>query len=371
MEKEQNDPKKDGDFDISFHYQGSTNPSAKGGASEKEISLEDIIGKSKFVFVQIGLLFKWLLHLVEWLLHLVEWLFLFGVRKSLWFIGFVFVGFIVSYATYKAAKPAYSSLMVTRMNVLDNAFAIKFINELGTSAHDSAEWNQLLSLPDTMGKHVVSINAYWGVDYNGDGIMDFIDFKRTFNRPRTTFEDTTYVLLTDVFYIQALVYNIDVLPYISQAIVEKINNNPHVLKQNAVRKAQTQAKIDEINHQIKLLDSLQRYEYFIKPGKHDSKSNNSYSTQIQGQLMVFTEKEQRLYHNDVLQLYTARLELERQLEFQEPMTVIRDINSSTLLETNFTSYATKGIIVSFSLALLWALLWDNRKWLTKKIVEPS
>lgn len=326
----------------------------------------EVLGKTGGALGKAG---RKLLDLCKSLYAFAEKLFVYGVQKSLWFVTFIMVALILSYVWYKAAKPVYSSIMVAQVNVLDNAFAIDFVNGLGRSATQPAEWQKIFNLPDTvLAQQISSVGAYWGIDYTMDGAMDMVDFNNKFSRPQ---KDSVYFRIPDKFYVRAMVYDREVLPYITKGIVEKFSSNQFVRQQNELRKAQLKERIVELSYQIRLLDSLQRYEYFIKPSKSSKADKSNMVAQTQGQMMIFTEKDQRLYHGDILSLHNERLSLEHQLQRSEPVTVLQDIDVAPSMETTYMSLAKPMAIYAFLLAIVCALVWDNRRWWMDKIFHSQ
>ncbi|MDR1226650.1 MAG: hypothetical protein LBK47_07100 [Prevotellaceae bacterium] len=312
--------------------------------SANEIDLLEVLGK------------VW-----HWVERIVQIVFVFFVRKSLWFISFIAVILIGDYITYKATKPLYYTVMTAKMNVLDNAFAINHINELNASATSGPEfWMAEFNLPDTaIAKHINFIGGYWGVAFSKQrDYAEAVDFKGNYAR-----DTVNNRRIEDRFYVAVKVYNKDVQPYLTKGVVDNICNNQFAQEQNNLRKAQLQERISELSRQIRVLDSLQRYEYFLKDAKVAKPSG--------GQLMVLAEKEKTLYHNEILKLYSERQKLERELQLNpDPVTVIQGFGVTSQLEVKFIDTAKQAVVFGFFLALIAALVWDNRKWLIEKIVKP-
>ncbi|GHU96975.1 hypothetical protein FACS1894156_8470 [Bacteroidia bacterium] len=334
-----------------------------------EIDLADVLGKfGAFAWRAAQQLGK----AIRYLCKVVGVVLMFMLRNILWLGIAGVLGLVMSYMSYTSHKggggATYRSDMVARMNVETNDFAVKFINDFGRSASTPQRWKTLLNLPDTiLARQVVSINAYWGVDYNGDKIMDVIDIKRQYNK--AVWRDSGYVgeytILSDRFYVVMVTKSAEVVPYIEKAIKDKINNNPALLRQKEVDKNAIKTQIADIDYQIKTLDSLQRYEYFSK-SKEGKRNSTSLLLQTQGQIVEFTERDQRLLHKEVLELQKERLKWVTKLQSVEQEDIIEILQSPTdvlIQEISFSNFSV-SILLSFLIGMTVILLVvRNRKWL--------
>ncbi|GHT11583.1 hypothetical protein AGMMS4956_04830 [Bacteroidia bacterium] len=346
--------------------------------ADGEVDLVDVLG-------QFGT-FAWrvaqqLSKAIRWLWKALSVVLLFILRNILWLSIAVALGIALSYLSYQSRlkNPAvYRSDMVARMNVETNDFAIKFINDFGKSASTPQQWKQLLNLPDTLlATQIVSIAAYWGVDYNGDKLLDAIDMQHQYNQP--TLRDSGYIL-SDRFYVVILTSSAEVVPYIEQAMKDKINSNPVLQRQKEVDKNAINTQIAAIDYQIKTLEELQRYEYFTKA--KETKKGNANLLQTQGgQLIELHERDQRLLHNEVLALQRERLVLVEKLTRVEQDDMIEILQSPCDVLIQQTTYAAKSpsdvlipttytdlsyfeiILLCLIVASIIILAINNKKWL--------
>jgi hypothetical protein len=253
-----------------------------------------------------------------------------------------------------------------KMNMLNNSLTKEYVNSLTNAAPCDSVWKDAIGLPNyDIAKQILSVKAYWAVDYNYDGVIDAVDNKNKYNHPVKW--DTIMapgVLVRDRFYVILTSNAPTTVQYVSKGIEEKIRNNPYLKTELEIQRNAIIARIQETDYQIKMLDSLQRYEYFSK-----SRENGRNATQLfmqpQGQMIEFQEKDQRILHSEALALQDARIALKTQLESPE-MEVISD-DVGILVKRIKYSFA---IMTMFWLALLVAVFWDNRRWVLQQILSP-
>ena len=323
--------------------------------SQNEIDLIEISGK---MAEKIGQFFKWITLVAQ---HLLVFL----LRKILWF-ALVFV-LILGYSrlTRQAPSSFYSTMMVARISVLDNAFAINYINSLNASLANPEFVQKAFDLPSVeLAGQIRSIEAFWGVSYFGQG-TDVIDFEQKYTVP-AALRDTTTQRVDDRFYIRARVLSSEVQPYLTKGLIENINSLPYLQEANADRKINVQAQISDLNSQISRLDSLQRYEYFVKDARN-------MRPQQMGQLLLFTEGEKQLYHEEIMRLREERAQLESDLLLNpDPVTVIQGFETNLQHEQSASASSTRRrLMKGFLLTFVLALAWDNRKWLKAKMKEQG
>jgi hypothetical protein len=337
--------------------------------ADNEVDLSEVMGKIGNLLWRLGERLVWLVKIILLaLLRVVSVCLAFLVRNFWWFVGTGAVALLLVFVMNKVQKPYYRADLVARMNVGDNPFAVKYINDLGHSANSDTAWVQVLGIPDTgLSKKIKSIGASWGVDYNGDGVMDVIDIKDTYNRKvvRDSGWTDEFSVLRSRFYIVVNMYSSDVLPYVAQCIIDKFNTNPYLIKEKELSIAAIESSIDAIDRQITLLDSLQRYEYFIR-SKEEGKSSQRKNLfiQPQGQMIEFSDHDQRLLHNEALPLYNSRVALQANLKrIQEtPMIeLMQDGTGVMIRQSNLKQLVLVNFGALFVLLVLFLLWKENRQ----------
>lgn len=234
---------------------------------------------------------------------------------------FTITGFVIGLALFFSGfSKDLSSEMVASSNSLRNDEMINYINNLNElcKAGNKVDLGKFLNLELTTASKITSIKALWSYDRNRDGLPDFIDYKGTFEIKAT---DTIQKRLWDRFYVKATSTDPSVFSKLQEGIKTYVNSNLYIKELNDNRKTQQKAMITEIDNEIKKLDSLQKFEYFQKNRIVPQVSAN--------QMVLFTEKDRRLYHKDIFELFNQKQSLEKSLAVApDPITVIQDFTVS-------------------------------------------
>ena len=119
--------------------------------------------------------------------------------------------------------------------------------------------------------------------------------------------------------------------------------------------------IARIDKEMAELDSLKHTDYFDV--------NEKYKMEKNGALMMVSEKDKHLYHNDILYLLAKKQSVERDL-YPEPFKVIQDFNTPMISVNNTVNNFKTNAIVILLLATIIALLFDQRKNI-KLLIEKS
>lgn len=277
------------------------------------------------------------------------------IRKSLWIIFFSILGLLLSYVLFKNTNQYYYSEMVIRSNAMDNTNIIRSLNILNDLFINKnyEEVSNSLGISIVQAKKIKSINAYFGIDLNKDGVVDFVDYKNTYNP-----KDTNQNRILNIFYLKVGVYDQSVLLDLKEGIKKYVKTNPFILNNNEIRKEQTMLLIKEYSNEIEKLYNLQKIQYFELP--RIQKSGN-------GQILVFNEKEFKLYHNEIIDLINKKLALEKELAINpEPITIIQEF--SQLSRTNNLLFYIKFLVPIFSLlGLCLSLIWQHKYSILQKI----
>ena len=239
--------------------------------------------------------------------------------------------------------------MVARSNSMNNAIivnSINLLNDLFINKNYSALGNYLGTSAEEA-KKIKSIDAYYGIDINRDGVTDFIDYDNKYDP-----KDTTQKRLSDIFYLKIKVYDESVFTNVRDGIKRYISTNPYVEDNNTVRKQQAKRMIKEFEDEIHKLDSFQKIQYFEVPKMQKTGSS---------QTILFNEKESKLYHNEIIELYHRKQKLEKELEINpDPITVIQDFTQLSNAENSLLKVVMLWVIFFAILGLLSSLLWEYR-----------
>lgn len=296
---------------------------------EREIDLIDLMGR----------FFSWLGRVCKSALKNTVY---FLVRNFFFYLVGIALVVVLTMWQGKFVSMYYYCEMVVQSKAINSAEAINLVNN----------WNYLSQMPDSLANNIRSIKSTFVLDYNRDGIGD--DFE-TFSGKS---QSDTVILnsrLSDVFCVQAQFYNANnraMLAEIKNELFKYLGNDNWVIICNKNRLEGTQAKIDRINKEIAVLDSLELTDYFDASKKYQMDRN--------GALMIVSEKEKYLYHNDIFELLELKREVERDF-YPEPFKIIQDFSTPMVSVNNTSNNFRQNLIVILIITTFVALLFDQRK----------
>lgn len=267
-----------------------------------------------------------------------------------YFTAIVLVG-VLTILQGKFADKYYYCEMVVQSKAINATEAVNLVNN----------WNYKIQLPDTLIGGIKSINGTFVLDYNRDGYGDdFEVYNGKFSR------DTVVVnnRLSDVFCVQAQIYNADnriTLDEIKKELFEYLESDSWVINCNKIRQEENLAMIARIDKEIAVLDSLKETEYF--------NASERYKMDKNGALMMVSEKDKHLYHNDIIKLLSQKQEVERDF-YPEPFKIKQDFSTPMESVNNLFNNFKQNLIVILIITTLVALFFDQRKKL-KQLVQKS
>lgn len=244
------------------------------------------------------------------------------------------------------ANPVYSSDMVLRTNVIDNAQLISHINRLQTL--DKKSLSETLNIPQETIKNIINIGAFWIVDLNKDKVPDHVDYNNSHN-----IYDTTNIRMTDRFNVRVNIKTPQDLDIIRDGIIRYIENEPQFVQRNRIRLAHNKELIERLNRDIMNLDSLQKVKYFEETRKRTSQTG--------GQIVFMQEQNTQLLYNDIYTLYNRKQALESELDiYKGIVTLLSDFSQPTSRINGLSYYAKEYVPKILIITLLVLILLSNR-----------
>ncbi len=279
-------------------------------------------------------------------------------RKSLWIVAFTIIGLIVAYVLYQVSRRFYSSEMTAISNSINNTYVVNSINMLNDlfKQRNYSIAASYLNIDISRAQQIKSVEAFYTIDINKDGIPDYTDYKREYDP-----KDTLVKRLNSYFVIRLKVYDEGVFAQVRDGIKSYIYKNKFVVDNNNERIRQNKILIETIENEIRKLDSLQKVEYFELPQMQRASSN---------QMVVLNEKDRKLYHDQKLALEREKLKLEKDLNINsEPITVVQDFTPLSKAENPYSRYAVRIGLFFAILGFISSLLWQYRLTIFKLIKE--
>lgn len=250
---------------------------------------------------------------------------IFMVRRWLPLTLSVVVAIGVAYLMKSTTPSIYTSDMVLRSNVIENAQMISFINRLQTLDKDT--FAKTLGLSKETSDNVSSIGAYWIIDLNKDRVPDNVDYRNSHN-----IYDTTNIRMVDRFDIQVNIKSPQNLDQIRDGIIKYIESDRLFQQRNNIRLAQNKELLERLNIDIEQLDSLQKVKYFEETRKRASQTG--------GQIVFMQEQNTQLLYNDIYNLYYRKQNLKAEADlYNGIVTVLSDFSIPSTRINGITYYA--------------------------------
>ena len=307
-------------------------------SEEREIDLIDLMGR----------FFSWLGRVCKSALLGITY---FLIRNFYFYIVAIAIVVVLTILQGQFADKYYYCEMVVQSKAINATEAVNLVNN----------WNYKIQLPDTLIGGIKSINGTFVLDYNRDGFGDgFEVYNGKFSR------DTVMVnnRLSDEFCVQAQIFNADnriTLDEIKKELFEYLESDSWVINCNKIRQEANLAMIARIDKEIAVLDSLKETEYFNESERYTLDKN--------GALMMVSEKDKHLYHNDIIKLLSQKQEVERDF-YPEPFKIKQDFSTPMESVNNLFNNFKQNCIIILIITTLVALIFDKRESL-KLLVEKS
>lgn len=282
----------------------------------------------------------------SWVYGLAVWCLRFVYKERMYLLGAL--GCAVAFTLFWA-RPANREFQMEseiRISVLDAFYFKEGIAGLDYKCKnkDAAGLAQSLKIPFDVAEEVKQIRGYYIVDLMKDGTPDEVCYGE--------YEaDSTKQIMKDRLELRVMVGDSSKIALVANAILRYFEENDYVTGVNKRRLVQLDDRISNLNKEVVMLDSLRKYEYFVKRGKE---------MKLEGPLIV-TEKSQQLYYNDILSLAKQRDEstLER-IVYPNALNYVRDF--VMVKETNkYPRTFAYSFLAFAALALFIAFFVQNRK----------
>ncbi|UCG28699.1 MAG: hypothetical protein JSV24_04900, partial [Bacteroidales bacterium] len=271
----------------------------------------------------------------------------------------VIIGGAFGFIRFKTTKRFYSSDMIAQINATNAGEMMSHINDLHNLCREG-NYNVLseyLKLDSNIAVKIKDINAFWIIDQNKDGIGDYVDYQNDFD-----LNDTSHTRISNRFNLQVEVYDNTGFMDVTEGLYNYVAANPYLTNLNENRKRRIKELIVQVDEELLKLDSLQQYEYF---------KNEPEREKTDGQMLIWNEKELKLLHPDLIQLFRLKQQYEKELEiFPDVITVIKDFTPLAQVENPKSSYIIRWAIVFVIIGIVAKFIFDQRKNINK-IINPT
>jgi hypothetical protein len=262
------------------------------------------------------------------LIKAILFVIVFGVKRAHYLLLFAAIGGGIGWIVYSGSQRFYSSELIAQPNGINVSDMVNYINDLNKfcEKNNKPALSYALNLPDTVGKKIKNIEAYFYIDLNGDDQGDIIDFNHSFNA-----KDSTQKIDDKRFYLKVEVFDNQLFNNVRDGIFYYISANPYLIKLNELRKKELNELISQTEKEILKLDSLQNVDYF--------KSNSKLSSTNDNRLMFLSEKDKPMYYIDKISLINQKQRYSKELDLATtPITVIKDFTQLSKEENPIGKY---------------------------------
>jgi hypothetical protein len=286
------------------------------------------------LFTNIG---KWF---GKWIHIIFYGILFFFLRNIYLFILCLIVGLVFTLLVHNTTKKFYKCELIGYSHTISNAEVIQFVNN----------WNYANAFDNESVKKIKDIKATYLLDLNKDGKWDVV-------------EETEQDVVTDTvilnrrsygnFCIQLQVYDTTILQTLSTRLFEYMGSNKRVKEMNKIRIQQQKELLPAIKKEFTDLDSLKNVEYFTQ---------NKAVREKEGSLLIWNEKEVKLYHKDLLDLYQKKQAVERDLYlYPDPFEIIQDFSAPRTAENSLINILFRIEKISLLVGFIIILLYDQRR----------
>lgn len=277
------------------------------------------------------------------------------IRKSPWLALFVIVGAGIALIFCKATPKFYASSAIVSSNSTATTLVIDKLKTLNFlfSSKQYGQLASILSLSESEAAQVKSLKGYYGVIHKGNTQPAY--YVENFNS-----RDTTLRISPNYFKVIAQVYNEDIYPALSKAIVNYAGNSSFGQQANALREELVKEKIANTDREIAALQQAMA-------------SHSATNKSIAFPVVNETKKSELVQMQEALTLlYERKSELTRQSTlFTDPTTVVADFSKTYVPANRNRFYVATSAALAFALGLIGLLLWDNRKKIANAISEKK
>jgi hypothetical protein len=272
----------------------------------------------------------------------------FFIRNAIYFIICIFLAYSVKFFEKKITKKFYKSELIGYSYTISNVEVIQLVNN----------WDYSNEFGDSVQAKIKNIKGTYLLDKNRDGRWDEIE-----NIDDEIPNDSILnKRLYGNFCIQIQVYDTTLIKEIAPRIMQYMSNNERVKKLNKIRLVQKEEYLDRVKNELKDLDSLKNTQYFKQSYAQNDRN---------GSLLIWNEKDVKLYHSEIFSLYATIQNIERELHYYyDPFEIVQEFTPPRLAtDVSKTNY---GMIIKLILIIgfMTILAWDQKK-LIRQLIQKA
>ena len=275
-------------------------------------------------------------------------------------LGAIVCGILCSLYSSRPGNLRYKGEVEMRFNIYDAYFYRDLTNFLNTYCKDEnkTSLSQTLHITPEEAASLLSISSHFFIGH-ANGMLNKVDYKNISEIK----EDTASRRMSDRLMLVVISKDTAIYSSLLGKIKNFFESNSIVSEENAMRLKHIDEKIAMINNEILLLDSLRKKEYFKKESETQAKLD---------QTILLSEKERRLYHNDILGLESAIQGLQWEKEIKsDGVRFMTTFKVDPTPVNNIKRSLIKFIPAFFVLGFFAALGWKYRRKIYKFLSDKE
>lgn len=328
---------------------------------EKEIDLLEVTGNvAKSVKKGSVVLFSFLWKIINLIFIIIYRLFNFGLNSWKWAAIVAIIGASSTYYLYNKSEPYYNSDGYGISRITSSQEIIQIINSISIP-NDSLNvtLKNDLNLNPEVYNNIISLQASWLIDINGDGISDFVDYNNDYIFDAK--KDSLAVRMKDRFNVRVQVKNQTITDEVQTALLKYLSEHPFIKNLNSGRLNTIEGMVNVYGDQATMLDSLQYYEYFIEKQGNGNTLNGFKFGEFE-LLAGDNQKDKRLYHQDIISLKENAISSQSSLIYNtEPILFVGNLNNTSSRANGLMMYAKKVAYPLIPLALLFFVIFKRKE----------
>lgn len=265
----------------------------------------------------------------------------FIIRNFFILTGSLLIGLIVSLYLSRTQAPVFTGEFVIRNNAIEISELYHHLDRLGNltkSGFEKVFYNELNLEKEN--HNLLGLDVFWVIDLADDNIPDFIDYEK-----KHDVLDTVNVIMRDRVAIRMIGNDFAKFGLYRDRIIDYLNTEEKFVFQNEIRISQGNERKERVGIEINLLDSLQKVKYFEEYRRYES---------LPGQVLFMQDNSTQLLHEDILDLYERKFNIEKNLEiYPEIVTLLNDLEISPRLNIlMYYFFRSSGLALLLTIVVL-------------------
>lgn len=254
-------------------------------------------------------------------------------------------GIVLGYLDYTGKSDIYNSEAIVYAYGPENLICEQTVAQLNhyLKKGKKQELGQLLQIDEPKAKSILSIETFFGIDYNKDFQYDVIDYSKNFNA-----KDTTKKMVQGYLFIKIRTRDSNVNSEMLNKTVSYLNNDLYFKRAFSLKRAEDSSMLAQYEYEAKSLDSINTVQY-----KNPRTAKNTSTSPF----FVMNEKEIKPLSPRIIQYTSMSYHYKNRLQkYTKPFTIVQDYSTTAVNEKVFEFKIIKWLfycgLICYSLCLV-------------------